>query len=42
MNWFTLARDTLALVRLVLRVSPISKALARLAQTIEPVFGGGF
>src|SRR5215216_3523295 len=35
-----LARDTLALVRPVLRVPPISKALARLAQAIEPVFGG--
>jgi hypothetical protein len=36
-----LARDTLALVRPVLRVPPISKALARLAQAIEPVFGTG-
>ena len=35
-----LARDTLALVRPVLRVPPISKALARLARAIEPVFGG--
>ena len=34
-----LARDTLALVRPVLRVPPISKALARLARAIEPVFG---
>jgi AcrR family transcriptional regulator len=35
-----LARDTLALVRPVLRVPPVSKALTRLAQAIEPVFGG--
>jgi AcrR family transcriptional regulator len=35
-----LARDTLGLVRPVLRVPPISKALARLARAIEPVFGG--
>jgi hypothetical protein len=35
-----LARDSLALVRPVLRVPPISKALARLARAIEPVFGG--
>ena len=35
-----LARDTLALVRPVLRLPPISKALARLARAIEPVFGG--
>jgi AcrR family transcriptional regulator len=34
-----LARDTLALVRPVLRVPPVSKALARLARAIEPVFG---
>ena len=36
-----LARDTLALVRPVLRVPPVSKALARLARAIEPVFGTG-
>ncbi|HEU5098550.1 MAG TPA: helix-turn-helix domain-containing protein [Roseiflexaceae bacterium] len=35
-----LVRDTLALVRPVLRVPPVSKALARLARAIEPVFGG--
>jgi AcrR family transcriptional regulator len=35
-----LARDTLALVRPVLRVPPISKALARLSQAIGPMFGG--
>lgn len=35
-----LARDTLALVRPVLRLPPIAKALARLAQAIEPMFGG--
>jgi AcrR family transcriptional regulator len=35
-----LARDTLGLVRPVLRLPPLSKALARLAQAIEPVFGG--
>jgi AcrR family transcriptional regulator len=34
-----LARDTLALVRPVLRVPPVSKALARLARALEPVFG---
>jgi len=34
-----LARDTLALVRPVLRMPPVSKALARLARSIEPVFG---
>jgi AcrR family transcriptional regulator len=34
-----LARDTLALVRPVLRLPPIAKALARLARAIEPVFG---
>jgi AcrR family transcriptional regulator len=34
-----LARDTLALVRPVLRLPPVSKALARLAQAISPVFG---
>jgi AcrR family transcriptional regulator len=33
-----LARDTLALVRPVLRLPPIAKALARLARAIEPVF----
>lgn len=35
-----LAHDTLALMRPLLRVPPISKALARLARAIEPVFGG--
>jgi hypothetical protein len=35
-----LAHDTLALVRPVLRLPPIAKALARLARAIEPVFGG--
>lgn len=35
----TLARDTLALVRPVLRLPPIAKALARLAHAFEPVFG---
>jgi AcrR family transcriptional regulator len=35
-----LARDTLALARPVLRVPPVAKALARLAQAIAPVFGG--
>ena len=34
-----LAHDTLALIRPVLRVPPVSKALARLARAIEPVFG---
>jgi hypothetical protein len=34
-----LARDTLALIRPVLRLPPVSKALARLAQAISPVFG---
>jgi AcrR family transcriptional regulator len=34
-----LARDTLALIRPVLRLPPVSKALARLARAIEPVFG---
>jgi AcrR family transcriptional regulator len=34
-----LARDALALVRPVLRLPPVSKALARLAQAITPVFG---
>ena len=34
-----LARDILALVRPVLRVLPIAKALAQLARAIEPVFG---
>src|SRR5262245_23122659 len=34
-----LARDTLALVRPVLRLPPVAKALARLAQAIGPVFG---
>jgi AcrR family transcriptional regulator len=33
------ARDTLALIRPVLRLPPVSKALARLARAIEPVFG---
>jgi AcrR family transcriptional regulator len=36
-----LARDTLALIRPVLRLPPVSKALARLARTLEPVFGTG-
>ena len=34
-----LARDTLALVRPVLRLPPVSKGLTRLAQAISPVFG---
>jgi len=36
-----LACDTLALVRPVLRLPPVSKALTRLAQAISPVFGSG-
>jgi AcrR family transcriptional regulator len=36
-----LARDTLALVRPVLRVPPVSKALARLANAFGPVFTTG-
>src|SRR5262249_246955 len=34
-----LTHDTLALIRPVLRVPPVSKGLARLARAIEPVFG---
>jgi AcrR family transcriptional regulator len=34
-----LSRDMLALGRRLLRLRPIAKALARVAQTIEPVFG---
>jgi AcrR family transcriptional regulator len=34
-----LARDTLVLVRPVLRLPPVARSLARLAQAIGPVFG---
>jgi hypothetical protein len=36
-----LTSDMLSLVRRLLRLPPISKALARLARIIGPVFGGG-
>ena len=34
------ARDTLGLARPLLALPPVSRALARLARTLEPVFGG--
>ena len=34
------ARDTLGLTRPLLALPPVSRALARLARTLEPVFGG--
>ncbi len=34
------ARDTLGLARPLLALPPVSRTLARLARTLEPVFGG--